>query len=377
MVTKNTEPSDHSSTEVRFEHSAGFPDVLAQLGVSLLVSTYQAGKVLVLGADSPAQGGSKLSISFHNFEQPMGMAVSPRSLAIGTRRAVWFFSPANDLAPRIEPAGRYDGAFLARSATFTGSIACHDLSWCGDELWVVNILFSCLCTLSPDYNFVPRWRPPFITALAAEDRCHLNGMASDGQQPRYVTVIGCTDTPGGWRPGKATDGCILDVPSGNIIAQNLSMPHSPRLFDNKLWVLDSGKGNLSLVDTASGKVNPVASVPGYTRGLAFHGKYAFVGLSRIRETNVFGGLPIAEKRDDLVCGVGIIEWQTGKTIATFMLRSGVEEIFDVQVIPKRSLAISGPNPDVDGSPVVWVVPPPQPDGATKPPRNMGDPSLRG
>lgn len=345
-------PSPEAVTAVRYEHSRDFPGVLAQLGISLLVSTYQAGKVLVLGA-TPS---SSLSITFHNFEQPMGMAISPKSLAIGTRRAVWFLSPAKDLAPRIEPAGKYDGAFLARSAHFTGSIACHDLAWCGDELWVTNTLFSCLCTLDSQYNFVPKWRPLFITQLAAEDRCHLNGLAADGTKPRYVTVIDRTDTPGGWRANKATAGCILNVPDGEVVAQGLSMPHSPRLHDGKLWVLDSGRGQLCIVDIATGKLTPVASVPGYTRGLAFHGPYAFVGLSRIRETNVFGGLPIAEKRDDLVCGVGIIDTRSCRTIATFMLRSGVEEIYDVQVAPVRSLALSGPNPDVDGSAVVWVVP---------------------
>jgi len=359
-------PGPESVTEVRYEHSKDFPDLLKQVGVSLLVSTYQAGKVLVIGTDPSSGGGSaKLSITFHNFEQPMGMAVSARSLAIGTRRAVWFLSAAGDLAPRIEPVGRYDAAFLARSATFTGSIACHDLAWCAGELWVVNTLFSCLCTLQSEYNFVPRWRPPFITALAAEDRCHLNGLAADAERPRFVTVIDQTDTAGGWRANKVAGGCILEVPNGNVVAQGLSMPHSPRLHDGRLWVLDSGRGNLSLVDVPTGKVQPVATVPGYTRGLAFFGPYAFVGLSRIRESNVFGGLPIAEKRDELICGVGVIEWRTGRTVATFALKSGVEEIYDVQVIPSRSVALSGPNPDVDGSPTVWVVPPPAPDTIDK------------
>lgn len=347
---------ESATTEVRFEHSGGFPDLLAQLGVTLLVSTYQAGKVLALSGN-PVSGGATLGMSFHNFEQPMGLAVSPRSLAVGTRRAVWLMSAARELAPRLAPAGTYDGAYLTRSALFTGSIHCHDLAWCGEDLWVVNTLFSCLCTLSPEFNFVPRWRPPFISALAAEDRCHLNGLAADERKPRYVTVLGRTDSAGGWRPDKATSGCILEVAGGEPVAQGLSMPHSPRLHEQRLWVLDSGRGRLSLVDPVTGRVEAAAAAPGYTRGLAFHGAYAFVGLSRIRETNVFGGLPIAEKRDDLVCGVGVIEWRTGRTVATFMLRSGVEEIYDVQVVPLRRLALSGPNPDVDGSPVAWVVPP--------------------
>lgn len=337
--------------EVRFEHSRDFPGILAQLGVSLLISTYQAGKVIVLGAVD-----DKLALSFHNLEQPMGMAVTPRTLAIGTRRLVWFLNASADLAPRLEPAGRYQGVYLTRNAFFTGSIHCHDMAWCGDELWIVNTLFSCLATLSPQYNFVPRWRPPFITALAAQDRCHLNGLASDGVRPRYVTTLACTDAAEGWRPTKATSGCVLDVASGESVARGLAMPHSPRLHDGRLWVLNSGRGQLALVVPGQERVVPVAEVPGYTRGLAFFGPYAFVGLSRIRETNIFGGLPIAERREELVCGVGVIDLRDGNTVATFMLQSGVEEIFDVQVVPVARLALSGPEPDVDETPTLWVVP---------------------
>jgi uncharacterized protein (TIGR03032 family) len=352
MATDAAPSTSHPATAVRFEHSRDFPALLGELGVSLLVSTYQAGKVLVLSGAT-----DKLAISFHNFEQPMGLAVNPRILAVGTRRGVHFLQAAHDLAGRIEPPGTFDAAFLLRRSHFTGSIHCHDLAWCGGELWVTNTLFSCLCTLREEYNFVPRWRPPFITELAAEDRCHLNGLAADGDRPRYVTVIARTDTPAGWRPDKAKTGCLLEVPGGQVVAEGLCMPHSPRLHEGRLWVLNSGLGHLSLVDVATGKVEGVGAVPGYTRGLAFWGPYAFVGLSRIRETNVFGGLPIAEKRDELICGVGVIEWRTGRTVATFMLRSGVEEIYDVQVVPARSLALAGPHPDIDGTPVVWVVPP--------------------
>ena len=88
---------------------------------------------------------------------------------------------APDIAPRVEPAGQHDACYLPRSCHVTGNIGVHELAWAGDELWVVNTRFSCLCTLDPDYSFVPRWRPPFVSALAAEDRCHLNGLAvADG-----------------------------------------------------------------------------------------------------------------------------------------------------------------------------------------------------
>lgn len=337
--------------EVRYEHSPNFPGLLAQLGVSLIVSTYQAGMVLVLGTWQ-----DRLSVSFHNFEQPMGVAASPRALAIGTRRLVWLLRAAGDLAPAIDPPGQHDGAYVTRSALFTGPVQGHELAWCGEELWLVNTLFSCLCTVGPEHSFRPHWRPPFISALAAEDRCHLNGMATDGVRPRYVTALAETDVAGGWRKDKANTGCLLEVPSGQVVARGLAMPHSPRLYDGRLWVLDSGRGQLALVEPAAGRVQTVALVPGYTRGLAFHGPYAFVGLSRIRETNVFGGLPIAEHRDELVCGIGAIDLRSGQTVATFMLRSCVEEIFDVQVVPLRCLALSGPELEADQSPPVWVVP---------------------
>src|SRR3954447_21938183 len=162
--------------EIRHEYTPAFPALLNQLGASLLVSTYQAGKVVAVGV---AQG--ELTLSYHNFERAMGMAVKPGCVAVGARAQVWFLRSAPDLAARVEPAGRYDACFLTRSSHFTGEVQAHELAWAGDELWLVNTAFGCLCTLDGKHSFVPRWRPPFISALAAEDRCHLNGLAmADG-----------------------------------------------------------------------------------------------------------------------------------------------------------------------------------------------------
>jgi uncharacterized protein (TIGR03032 family) len=354
MATETASPPDRaaasSSTRlVQYEHSRDFPGLLEQLGITLLVSTYQAGKVLVIG-----EREGKLDVQFHSFEQPMGLAVSPRMLAVGTRQAVWFLAAQPAEKGLLEG---YNGGFLARQAHCTGPIRCHDLAWCSGQLWVVNTLFSCLCTLEAGYNFVPRWKPPFISELAAEDRCHLNGLAADGQRPCYVTVLGRCNDKEGWRANKVRGGCLLEVPSGNVIVEGLSMPHSPRLYEGRLWVLNSGWGHLSLVEIAQGQVQAVAAMPGYTRGLAFFGPYAFVGLSKIRETNIFGGLPIGEWHDQLICGVGVVEWRTGRTVATFIIRSGVDEIYDVQVVPLRRLALSGPHAEEDGAPVVWIAPP--------------------
>jgi uncharacterized protein (TIGR03032 family) len=344
--------AEGDTTAVNYEHTAGFVGLLESLGVSLLVSTYQAGKLLTVGTH---QG--KIALSFHNFEQAMGVAVKPGVIAVGTRRQVWFLRSAPDIAAQVEPAGQHDACYLTRAAHFTGLIHGHEMAWTGEQLWVVNTLFSCLCTLEPGYSFVPRWRPPFISALAAEDRCHLNGLALEAGRPRYLTALAESDTAAGWRPTKATSGCLIDVPGGRTVARGFAMPHSPRVHDGRVWLLDSGRGRLTLVEPVNGRAEPVAHVQGYARGLALYGPYAFVGLSRIRETSVFGGLPIAEQRQQLRCGVAVVDVRSGRVVAGLTFHSGVEEIFDVQVLPGvRCPAVSGPLPDVDGRQTLWLAP---------------------
>jgi uncharacterized protein (TIGR03032 family) len=312
----------------RYVHTPGLPAFLEALGVSLFVSTYQAGKLVVVRTEH-----GRLSTLLRNFEQAMGLAVDPRCLAVGTRSMVWFLRNAPDIAPRLEPAGRHDGCFIPRSCHVTGDVRIHEIAWGGETLWLVNTRFSCLCTLHADFSFVPRWRPPFLTAMAAEDRCHLNGLAMLDGQPKYVTALGETDTLGGWRPNKANGGCLIAVPSGQVVARGLAMPHSPRVHDNRIWVLDSGTGRVLIVDPTSGQTVLVAELPGYPRGLAFCGRYAFVGLSKIRETSTFGGLPLAERRHELKCGVWVLDAGSGQVAEFLEFEKGVEEIFDVQILP--------------------------------------------
>jgi len=326
-------PSPPPPVAFHYTQTDSFVPLLHQLGASLLVSTYQANKLLAVRANGPG-----LSTLVRTFDKPMGLAVDARRLTIGTRNQIWFLRNAPDIAPRIEPAGLHDACFVPRSSHVTGDIGVHEIASSGDELWMVSTRFSCLCTLSPDYSFVPRWQPPFITALAAEDRCHLNGlaMAADEQGksvPRYVTALGTTDVRDGWRADKPHGGCIIDIPSGEFITRGLSMPHSPRWHDGKLWVLESGTGGVVLVDRATGRRETVAQLPGFTRGLALAGPYALVGLSKIRKTSAMDGVPIAERRDELKCGIAVLDLRSGQTIAFLEFQTAVEEIFDVQLLP--------------------------------------------
>lgn len=337
-------PRPQGAVPFHFTQTDEFPAILRQVGAALLVSTYQANKLLVARA-----AGNGLSLLVRTFERPMGLAVDGPRLALGTRKEIWFLRNAPDIAPRLEPAGHHDACFLPRSSHVTGDIGIHEMAWARSgaqgpkagtdsdslaaDLWFVSTRFSCLATLHPDYSFVPRWRPPFVTALAAEDRCHLNGLAVVDDQPRYVTALGTTDQRDGWRADKPHGGCLLDVPSGEFVSRGLSMPHSPRLHDGKLWVLESGTGRLALVDAANGRRQEVAELPGFARGLAFAGPYAFVGLSKIRKTSAMDGVPLAERREHLKCGVAVVDLRSGRVAALLEFRSAVEEIFDVQLLP--------------------------------------------
>lgn len=337
-------------TEVRFHHSASFARVLEDAGCSLLVSTYQAGQLIAIGVHEGAP-----TFSFRRFDQAMGVAVGPDRVAVGGKGQVWSLREHTDLAPRIGPDARHDRCWLPRTSIVTGAIQCHEIAWGttatgAPDLWVVNTLFSCLAGLDAGYSFVPRWRPPFISRLAAEDRCHLNGVAMRDGVPAFVTVMAQTDQPSGWRAVRNDSGAILDVASGEPVTTGLAMPHSPRWYDGNLFVLNSGLGRLERVDLATGRRDAVASVPGYARGLAVHSGLAFVGLSKIRETAIFGGAPIAAHHDQLLCGVGVLDLATGDTVATLQFDTGVTEIFDVQVVPGARC------PTLGGDEEIWLLP---------------------
>jgi len=319
-------PAPEAPAEVQGIHSASFGPLLQQLGISLLVSTYQAGKVFVVRAD-----GNGLNTLCRNFEAPMGLGVKPDELMIGTRHHVWNFY-AHHIPALLKPAGRYDACYLPRLTFVTGDIQGHEMAWAGPELWIVNTRFSCLCTLNGRHSFLPRWQPPFITELVSDDRCHLNGLGIRDGQPRYVTCHGQSNTPGGWRADKARGGCLLDVATGAVLAQGLSMPHSPRWHNNMLWFLESGEGTLAVLDVGSGRRQVVTQLPGFTRGLDFYGPIAFIGLSQVRDTAIFSGIPLTERLKERTCGVWAVDLASGKTIGFLKFEGAVREIFAVQVL---------------------------------------------
>ncbi len=320
------------SEPVRIEcaASAEFQGWLSRAGGSLAVTTYQAGKVAMIGWD-----GRQITLLMRHFDKPLGLAVQGSRIALATRHDVWVFSNAPLLAHdyREDQPGRYDALYLPRATFHTGDLHTHDLAFQENDLLLVNTRFSCLARMSRDHSFTPVWRPGFVSDLVPEDRCHLNGVAIRDGRPRYVTALGVTDTPGGWRQNKATGGVLIDVEADQILATGMSMPHSPRWYDDRLWVLNSGTGELLTVEPSSGEQTAVCGLPGYLRGLCFAGPYALVGLSKIREKHIFGGLPIQQRFENLLCGVAAVDLRSGAPAGMFEFTAGCEELYDVQFLP--------------------------------------------
>ncbi len=312
-----------------------FPLFLREAGISLAVSTYQAGKLILMREDN---GG--LNTHFIAMEKPMGIALEDARLAVGTGPYVVDHYNMPAVAEKVEPLGRHDACYLPRELHVTGDIDIHEMSFDKrGELWLVNTKMSCLCTLEREHSVTPRWRPPFITAYDLTDRCHLNGLAMKDDEPYWVTALGTSNEPAGWRANKAFGGMLMQVKTGKMLCEGLSMPHSPRWHDNKLWVLESGAGALLRIEPHTGGKTVIAEMPGFCRGFDFVGRYAIIGLSQVRETAVFAGLPLTKRCDERQCGVYIIDTVTGNTVAYMVFTGGVQEIFAVQALPARYPAL--------------------------------------
>ncbi len=329
---------ESAGTPFSSAHTSTIPQVLGQAHASLIITTYKSGHVIVARNDE-----GKINTEFKSVNRPMGVAVAGSRLAIGAADAILAYTANAGIAARVPSPRPVDVAYAPRSIVFTGDVAIHDMAYGGDgALYFVNTRFSCVCRQDVDYSFVPVWRPSWITGLAGEDRCHLNGLCVVDGVPRYATALSQTDVAHGWRELKGTSGVIVDITTDRIVTSGLSMPHSPRWHDERLWVLESGKGTLSTVDVDSGEVTLIATLPGFTRGLAFIGPYAFVGLSQVRES-VFSSLPITEQAAERNCGVWMVDTRNGQIVGFLKFDGVVQEIFDVHVLPATWPSIIDPS----------------------------------
>lgn len=304
---------------------------LAEQKLSIALTTYQIGKLFFLGLKS----NGELSIFERTFNRCMGLCPTANGLYMSSLHQVWRFE---NVFTNGEIQDDYDRLYVPQVGNTTGDIDIHDMAVDADgKLVFVNTLFGCLATLSETHSFKPLWRPPFISRLAAEDRCHLNGLAMKDGRPAYVTAVSQSDVVDGWRDHRADGGVVIDVNTNEIVANGLSMPHSPRWHTGRLWLLNSGTGDFGYVDTDKGRFVPVTFCAGYMRGLAFHGDYALVGLSKPRHNKTFSGLPLDDnlkaKGGEPRCGIQVIDLRTGDAVHWVRFEGLVDELYDVVALP--------------------------------------------
>jgi uncharacterized protein (TIGR03032 family) len=320
----------NAQAPARITCSRGMADWLIRHNTSLAFTSYQSGRLYLVGVDE------KGAVSFHErfLARAMGLWSDGQRLLVSTIFQLWRFE--NILGPneRIDGADRH---YVPRVAHTTGDIDIHEIGVLPDgRIVFVNTAHSCLATLSQTHSFKPFWKPPFISKLAPEDRCHLNGLGMRDGQPVYVTTVSRSDVVNGWRERRAEGGCIIDIRDNSIVTEKLSMPHSPRWIDGRLWVLNSGTGHMGTVDPASGAFEPVAFLPGFMRGFAIHKGFGVVGLSLPRN-GTFTGLQLdneLKKRDASPwCGVQIVDLKNGDVVQWIRLEGAVSELFDIAMLP--------------------------------------------
>ncbi|WP_246534481.1 TIGR03032 family protein [Aliiroseovarius lamellibrachiae] len=333
--TTSTKPDD----QVSFSVSPGLERRLLTLGASLCVTSYQSGALYLIG--SKHSGG--INIHQTGIQKPMGLAVrGDGGFDLTSLDQILRF--ANGLQPEERANEIFDGCFVPRTVHVTGQLDAHDVGTLEDNTPIfVNTRFNCLAVPDMVHSFKPVWRPSFISRIVDEDRCHLNGLAMRDNKPAFVTAVSASDTIDGWRDRRGDGGIVIDVESNKIVCSGLSMPHSPRWHDGKLWLLNSGRGELGYVDfedkaapEGEGVFVPVVFCPGFVRGLSFRGGYAFVGLSKPRYQR-FEGLELDQRLKDADsepwCGVQIIDLSTRSCVDWFRIDGAVGEIYDVATVP--------------------------------------------
>ena len=312
--------------------SRGFPQWLAMHGCSLAFTSYQTGQLFLVGV----QPDGALSLHQRNFVRAMGLIGDSQRLLLAGLAQIWRFE--NVLGPNERANEHFDRLYVPRRGQTVSDLDVHELGIdTAGRLLFVNTKYSCLATDSVVHSFKPVWRPPYISKLAPEDRCHLNGLAMENGVPRYVTSVSTTDIVDGWRNHRRDGGVVVDVETDKIVADGLSMPHSPRLHEGALWMLDSGNGYLTRIDLENGARERVAFCPGFLRGLSFHAGHAVVGLSLARHEGVFSGLPLQEELEmrggEAWCGIQIVNTRNGDIVDWLRLEGGIRELFDVRVLP--------------------------------------------
>lgn len=304
------------------------PRFLYEMNISIMLSTYQAGRIVIIGSND----GVQLHQIPIGFKKPMGVAIEGSKLAVACLDELQFFSNNENIAKTLKINEKnFDTAYVQRAIYNTSNLDIHDIEFGEGVLWGVNTLFSCLCTFDINYSFRPKWKPSFITELVPEDRCHLNGMVLQDGLPKYVTALSSSNEKEGWRKDISKTGVLLEVPSSKVLLDQLSMPHSPILVDGNVYLLESGNGNLIKYNPEKGTKEVVYNFNKFVRGMSHHNGILYIGTSKIRlSSKTFNELDVKDNSTE--AGLILFDLNYKHIIGELYYNDTVEEIYDVKIV---------------------------------------------
>ncbi len=305
------------------------PELLLSLNCTLALTTYQAGKVVFI---SPNPDKERLTTLPRTFQKPMGIAVKEDKMIIASKDEVIVLENSRDLAVHYpNKQNTYDSLWLPRVTFYTGQVDMHDIAFGTDGIYAINTSFSCLCKVDGNYNFTPIWQPPFINKLVSEDRCHLNGLVMVNGNPKYATALGTSNTPQGWRDNIVNGGVLMDIEANEIILNKLAMPHSPRMYNNELYMLLSASGEFVKVNIEEKSYEIIKKFEGFCRGLSIYNDYAFIGFSKLRKnSSTFAKLEFSDKAN--FAGIKIIHLPTQAEVGEIIYQTSIDEIYEVEIL---------------------------------------------
>lgn len=317
-------------------YASDLPRILYKEGISILYSTYQAGRLIFISSPN----GESLVQYAKTFKRPMGVAFSDdgSKLAVASSHMIDIFGTTPELAYSYpEKKNHYDKLYIPQARYYTGYVDTHEIAYGKEGLWTINTKFSALTLMDEARHFVPKWTPPFISELAPEDRCHLNGLAMKDGKPKFVSMFSQTDSKDEWKSLPKNQGLIMDIETDEVLVRDLTMPHSPVFFDDKIYFLQSGTGQIMSYDLSTKELKEIAVMKSFLRGLEVIGDYLFVGASMLREksTSSFGQLPISNEQT--FCGLYIFNRHTGKMYGGISYTDHIKEIFSVKILPNTKL----------------------------------------
>lgn len=312
------------------QYSPQLPELLLSLNCTIALTTYQAGKLVFI---SPNPDKERLTTLPRTFQKPMGIAVNGDSMVLASKDEVILFENSRDLAVHYpNKQNTYDSLWLPRITFYTGQVDMHDIAFGNDGIYAINSSFSCLCKVDGNFNFKPVWQPPFIDKLVSEDRCHLNGLVMLEGKPKYVTALGKTNTHQGWRDDIVGGGILMDIETNEIILDGLPMPHSPRMYNNELYLLLSASGEFVKVNVAEKSYEVIKKFDGFCRGLSIYNDYAFIGFSKLRKnSSTFAKLSFSDKAN--FAGIKVIHLPTKAEVGEIIYQTSVDEIYEVEILP--------------------------------------------